>query len=82
VTAYRGDPKDFSFWPSVPLGDGIVDIPAILGFLRAAGYDGLLALEIDYLHPRYADHDAAVATSIERMKAMLASATHEEARQR
>jgi sugar phosphate isomerase/epimerase len=71
VTAHRGDPKDFSFWPSVPLGDGIVDIPAIFGFLRAAGYDGLLALEIDYLHPRYTDHDAAVATSIQRMKAML-----------
>jgi len=71
VAAFRGDPKDFSFWPSVPLGDGIIDIPAILGFLREAGYDGLLALEIDYLHPAYSDHGAAVATSIARMKAML-----------
>ena len=71
VAAYRGDPKDFAFWPSVPLGDGLIDLPAIVGYLRDAKYDGLIALEIDYLHPQYADHEAAVATSIERMKAML-----------
>jgi len=75
VAAYRGDPKDFSFWPSVPIGDGLVDVPAILGFLREAGYDGLLALEIDYLHPRYADHQAAVDTSIARLKEMAAVAS-------
>lgn len=73
VAAYRGDPKDFAFWPSVPPGDGLIDVPAILGYLRGAGYQGLLALEIDYLHPRYADHQAAVEISIARLQEMASA---------
>ncbi len=34
----RGDPKDFAFWPSVPLGKGLVDIGQILGLLKKARY--------------------------------------------
>lgn len=64
VTAQRGDPKTFAFWPSVPLGQGLVDLPAVLGLLRDAGFDGLLALEIDYLSPLYDGEDEAIAESI------------------
>ena len=66
IIAHRGDPKTFGFWPSVPLGRGLVDLPAILRLLQAARFDGLLALEIDYLAPAYveAGEDAAVAESI------------------
>jgi hypothetical protein len=55
VTAKRGNPREFSFWPSVPLGRGLIDIPETFRLLRAQNYDGLLALEIDYLHPDYGD---------------------------
>jgi sugar phosphate isomerase/epimerase len=67
-----GDPKSFSFWPSVPLGKGLVDIGRVLGFLRKARYRGLLAIEVDYLHPDYGDEDRAVAASVKYLKRLLA----------
>jgi sugar phosphate isomerase/epimerase len=72
VTAAGGDPREFTSWPSVPLGQGVIDIPRAFDVLRASGYAGLLALEIDYLHPAYGPDDAAVAQSIEFMRSVLA----------
>ncbi len=74
-----GDPKDFSFWPSMILGDGLVDIAAVVQLLRKARYKGLLAIEVDFLHPAYdCDEDRAVAASVKYLKGMLATpaATH------
>jgi hypothetical protein len=34
VWVRAGDPKDFSFWPSVPLGRGLVDIARVVGLLK------------------------------------------------
>jgi sugar phosphate isomerase/epimerase len=74
----RGDPKDFAFWPSVPLGKGLVDIAQVLGFLRRAGYRGLLAIEIDYLHPDFGEEDRAVAASVKYLRSFLTSAQCQE----
>ena len=41
--------------------------------LREAGYQGLLAIEIDYLHPRYGTEDAAVAASVDYLRRQLAA---------
>jgi len=71
VWVRRGDPKDFAFWPSVPLGKGLVDIGQILGFLKKAGYQGLLAIEVDFLHPDYGEEDRAVAASVKYLKDLL-----------
>ena len=72
VAARSGNPREFSFWPSVPLGQGLIDIPEAFRLLREAGYDGLLALEIDYLHPKYGDDvDPAVEQSIDYMRGLL-----------
>lgn len=50
IRAERGqDPKTFAFWPSVPLGEGLIDIPKILNILKEHDYKGLLAIELDYL---------------------------------
>lgn len=64
ITAWRGDPRTFAFWPSVAAGQGIIPLEAILGALRQAGYDGLLALEIDYLKPGGGDEDRALAEGL------------------
>jgi 3-oxoisoapionate decarboxylase len=64
VTAQRGDPKTFAFWPSVPLGEGLVQLPEILALLKGSGYAGLLAVEIDYLHPQYESEEVALAKSL------------------
>jgi sugar phosphate isomerase/epimerase len=67
-----GDPKDFAFWPSVPLGKGLVDIGRVIELLQDASYDGLLAIEVDYLHPDHGEEDRAVAASVKHLKALLA----------
>lgn len=71
ITAFRGSPREFGFWPSVPLGRGLIDIPGALRALREAGYAGLLALEIDFLHPDYAPEEAAIAESIAYLRSLL-----------
>ncbi len=71
VTNRRGDPRTFAFWPSVPVGDGLVEIPQILDILRQHNYQGLLAVEIDYLHPSYSDDEAALAKSLTYLRGLL-----------
>lgn len=71
VTAYRGNPREFAFWPSVPTGQGLINMPRAFDTLRAHKYDGLLALEIDYLHPSYADDAQAVVDSLDYMRGLL-----------
>lgn len=73
VCAYQGDPKTFGFWPSVPLGTGLIDIPRTLEVLKRQGYTGLLALEIDYLHPHYSTEDEAIANSLNYLRQALAA---------
>jgi sugar phosphate isomerase/epimerase len=73
VAAHRGDPKTFSFWPSVPLGQGIVDLPKVIELLHRAGYQGFLALEIDYLHPAYEPEEEAISLSLEYLRTLMAS---------
>ncbi|MFB8370964.1 sugar phosphate isomerase/epimerase family protein [Pseudarthrobacter sp. NPDC055928] len=69
---HLGDPQTFAFWPSVPVGDGIIDFPDALAALDESGFDGILALEIDYLHPEYPSLDEAIYLSIERMQTLVA----------
>jgi 3-oxoisoapionate decarboxylase len=71
ITAQRGNPREFAFWPSVPLGRGLIDLPRAFDALRKHGYDGLLALEIDYLHPAYEGEEAAITESIAYMRGLL-----------
>jgi sugar phosphate isomerase/epimerase len=71
VGVRRGNPRDFSFWPSVPLGQGLVDLPEVLRALKRAKYSGLLAFEIDYLHPDHGTEEQAVAHSIEYLRSLI-----------
>lgn len=73
LTAWRGDPKTFQFWPSVPLDEGAVDIAEVVRLLKTANYTGLLAVEVDYLHPAYGDEDTAVARSLDYLRTLLPS---------
>jgi 3-oxoisoapionate decarboxylase len=70
VGAQPGAEDAFAAWPSVPLGTGAVDIAAALRLLRQAGYAGVLALEIDYLHPACGEDEEQ---AIERSFAFLRS---------
>jgi sugar phosphate isomerase/epimerase len=71
VVAVRGDPRTLWFWPSVPAGKGLIDLDAILALLQSEGYAGLLALEIDYLHPDHGEEDSAVQSGMEFLKGWI-----------
>jgi sugar phosphate isomerase/epimerase len=43
-----------------PLGDGEVDIPGILGDLKASGFSGPVSMEIEFVHYEYPDWEACV----------------------
>ena len=43
-----GSPSDnFTYWPSCPVGEGLIDMPGVVEALRAGGFDGCLGVEID-----------------------------------
>jgi sugar phosphate isomerase/epimerase len=79
VLPQRGDPALFKTWPSVPLGQGLVELPEILEVLRDVNYTGLLAVEIDYLHPLYRegqqDEELALIRSLAYLKKAVEDAT-------
>ena len=59
---------DWYFFSSTPVGDGLVDNQKLAQLLKNAGYEGFLAVEIDFLHPDYKDEDKAVAASIKELR--------------
>lgn len=74
VRPHRGDPKTFRYWPSVPVGTGVIDIRRALRVLRDNGFTGLLAIEIDYQHPAVeTDEDQSLTESIRYVRDVLAA---------
>jgi sugar phosphate isomerase/epimerase len=65
---YGWDPKDWMFFATVPVGMGIINFPALVGELEKTGYDGLYAVELDYMDPKYKDEDLAVKASVAYLK--------------
>jgi sugar phosphate isomerase/epimerase len=67
-------PNTMAQWPSTALDAGDIDIAAVLGILHAAGYDGVLALEIDYLDPAQGeDAGPAIAHSLGFLRQTVAT---------
>jgi 3-oxoisoapionate decarboxylase len=65
---------DWFFFSSTPVGDGIVDNLRLAQILSNAGYQGFLAVEMDFLHPDYGgDEDAAVERSIRELRRIAAA---------
>ena len=72
-------PEEWYFFSSAPVGDGLIDNRALVQMLADAGYDGLLAVEIDFLHPDYNnDEDAAVANSVAELRRLVQSVSGRE----
>lgn len=71
----RGIPaNEWYFFSSAPVGDGVVDNASLIEKLRHAGFNGILAVEIDSLHPDYGDDEfAVVAGSIRELRRLTAN---------
>jgi sugar phosphate isomerase/epimerase len=65
---YGWDPRDWMFFGTVPVGQGLVNFPALVAELEKSGYNGLYAVELDYMIPLYKDEDLAVRSSIAYLK--------------
>jgi len=66
---YGGDPQDWYYYACTPLGKGIINISGVVEVLEKQNYQGLMAVEIDYMNPKYGDDtDRAVAESIDFLK--------------
>lgn len=65
---------EWYFFSCTPIGDGLVDNQKIAQILKDNGYEGFLAVEIDFLHPDYNyDEHSAVEKSIQELKRISAS---------
>ena len=65
-----GNEEDWFYYACTPVGSGVIDVPALVKTLDGAGYDGLYAIEFDYLDPKYHDEPAALAKSVEYLRAL------------
>jgi 3-oxoisoapionate decarboxylase len=72
----RGVPADeWYFFSSAPVGDGLVDNARLIDKLWRSGFDGILAVEIDFLHPDYSDDEhAAVTASVSELRRLVSMA--------
>jgi sugar phosphate isomerase/epimerase len=72
----RGVPaNEWYFFSSAPVGDGVVDNAKLIEKLWRADFNGILAVEIDFLHPDYGnDEHAAVAASVNELRRLVAQA--------
>jgi sugar phosphate isomerase/epimerase len=70
----KGVPADeWYFFSCTPVGEGLVDNEALARLLKEVNYQGMLAVEIDFLHPDYNnDEDKAVAQSVQYLKKISA----------
>lgn len=68
--------NDWFFFSSTPIGDGFVDNQKLAQILKDNGYEGFLAVEIDFLHPDYNnDEDQAVEQSVRTLKNIAGNLT-------
>jgi len=60
---------DWYFFSTTPVGDGLVNNQKLAEILHGVGYQGFLAVELDFLHPDYKeDEDKAVAQSVKELR--------------
>ena len=70
---YGVSPKEWFFFACVPVGQGVINMPALADALLATGYQGLFAVELDYAHPEVTDEDVAVEQSIKYLQGLKAA---------
>jgi sugar phosphate isomerase/epimerase len=72
----KGRPVDaWNFFACTPLGEGVIDNLSIARHLVRAGFDGFLAVEIDYLHRDFGEgEDDAVARSVRELRRIATAA--------
>jgi sugar phosphate isomerase/epimerase len=69
-----GAPSDnFTWWPSCPIGEGVIDMVGVVGALRDGGFDGCLGVEIDLVGEQWASQSEVeiVAKSLAYLRSIV-----------
>ncbi len=66
-----GSPKQWNYWESVPVGEGVIDIVGIMEVLHDSGYQGTLCVEVDCLKEEW-EEDQAVEISLDYLRGQAA----------
>ena len=65
-----GNSEDWFYYACTAIGSGQIDMPSLCEALEGSGYNGIYAIEFDYLHPDHADEDVALARSVDYLKTL------------
>lgn len=72
-----GSPSEnFTWWPSCPIGEGVIDMPGVVEALRKGGFDGCLSVEIDLVGEQWASQseEEIVARSVGFLRSIVPAA--------
>jgi sugar phosphate isomerase/epimerase len=69
--------ENFTWWPSCPIGEGVIDMEGVVRALHAGGFDGCLAVEIDLVGEQWADQreEDIVSASVARLREIVPAVT-------
>jgi len=69
--------ENFTWWPSCPIGEGVIDMPGVIAALNDGGFAGCLSVEIDLVGEQWVDQteERIVTTSVERLREMIPAQT-------
>jgi 3-oxoisoapionate decarboxylase len=71
-----GSPAErFTYWPSAPCGEGLIDLEGVATALSEGGFEGALCVEIDLVAPQFVDRseEDIVASSLEYLRSIVPS---------
>lgn len=69
-----GSPAEhFTYWPSAPVGQGLIDMPGVAKALKDGGFDGALTVELDLVAAQFLDkpEEELVAQSVEYLRTLV-----------
>jgi sugar phosphate isomerase/epimerase len=69
--------ENFTWWPSCPIGEGVIDMPGVVRALHEGGFDGCLSVEIDLVGEQWLhqSEEEIVQASVAALREIVPAAT-------
>jgi sugar phosphate isomerase/epimerase len=68
--------ENFTWWPSCPIGEGVIDMPGVVDALRKGGFNGCLSVEIDLVGEQWVEQpeERIVEQSVAYLRSIVPAA--------